>query len=209
MLPRARRAALDGAWRAAEARRGRGLHYAVELDEGVACLEVRVRGRFAHGEHRREAHFVAFHESAPLVARARLEHGREAFTHRRPLFAVLLRRQIVRTQAEQFERVAIEACLVRAQRNVFPIRRFVDVVVRCAGIEPIGAAFVAPQAAGTHAVHERHEGCATVDHRRVHHLTPAAGATFQQCADDAEREVERAAAEVAGQVQRRYGRPTW
>src|SRR5690349_15827594 len=46
--------------RAAEARRGRGLRHAVDLDECLARPVVWVGGRFVHVEHRREADVGAF-----------------------------------------------------------------------------------------------------------------------------------------------------
>jgi hypothetical protein len=57
-----------------------------------------------------------------------------------------------------------------------------------------------------HAVHHRHQARRAVDHRRVDHLSSSRPARFEDGADQAERQVQSAAAEISDQVEGRNRR---
>ena len=96
---------------------------------------------------------------------------------------------------------------MRADRHVPPVGGLVDVVERCAGVEQVGAALLAPGAAGDEAGQHRVQVGGAVDDRGVDHLPLAAGARLEQRGEHADDEVGRPAAEVAEEVVRDLGRP--
>src|SRR6476660_4326005 len=71
-------------------RRG-GLGDAVAADKNLSCRHVRMLGRFAHGQNRREADVGALHDLAPLLAGFGLEHIDQSLPERRPCLAIHLR----------------------------------------------------------------------------------------------------------------------
>ena len=192
---------------ATEARGWPGLHHAIELDEGAAGLHVRVLRRFRHRQHGREADFGSFHDRAPLVPRLLMKLLFEARSDGRPTLAVMtVRRQDARIDAKAFEQGVVELRLVAAHGDPLAVGGLVDVIPRRTRIEPVRAALVGPQAGGMHAVHHRHQARRAVDHRRVDHLSSSRRARFEDGADQAERQVQGAAAEIADQVERRNRR---
>ncbi len=61
--------------------------------------------------------------------------------------------------------------------------------------------------ARAHPPHHRHQDVGAVDHRRVDDLALSGGLALPQSRQDADDQEHRAAAEVAGQVERRNGAP--
>jgi hypothetical protein len=76
-----------------------------------------------------------------------------------------------------------------------------------AGIEVVHAALVGRQPRGDHAVERRQQRRRTVDHSGVDDLAPARPTRFEDAADEPESEIQRAAGEIADQVQGRGRRP--
>ena len=140
--------ALDFAFGAAEARRGRGLNNAGDLVEGVARAGVRVIGRFPGFEHGSEADVGAFEDLFPFGAALGAHDGGDAVLHFGPAGAIVLLRQGFLREAGELEQFGVELRLDRAERDVLAIERFVGVVVVRAGVEHVGGAprFQKPEA---------------------------------------------------------------
>src|ERR1700685_2102690 len=113
MLSGTRCRTLDLARRAAETRRRRRLHHAVDLDEGSSMAVMRMLRRFEHVKHGREADLAAFHDRAPFVAGLGLEQRLEPLLERRPLRAIVLTRQLLAFQPGQPQQLGVELALDR------------------------------------------------------------------------------------------------
>ena len=198
-----------GRRRRAEARRRRRLVDAVDADEGAALDMVRVQGRFARREHRREARIAAFEQRTPLGARATGKDLCQAAAQIGPAAAVVEVGQAFGRHAgrsETFDQSAAELGLDRRDRDVLAVGTSVDVVERRARVEQIGAARAVVQAGGHEPEEGRHQRRRAVDHRRVDDLAATALLRAQQGADDAECEQQRAAGVVAEEIERRRRR---
>src|SRR5208282_2242050 len=84
----------------------------------------------------------------------------------------------------------------------------VDIVIVGARIEHVRASLVGPEAGPMHPVDGGHQGRGAVDHGGVDYLPLTRFLRLEQAGHDAEGEVERAAAEVANQIERGDGRLT-
>src|SRR4051812_49337479 len=146
VLPGPRRVALDLGRRATEARRRGRLVDATTIDDRLARLDVRVRRRFRHREHRCEACVAALEDLHPLFARLRLEDRSEAFAQHRPADAVHLRWQVVTFEAETLDQLGVELRFERTERDVLAVPGLVRVVERRAGVEDVGAERLVPEA---------------------------------------------------------------
>src|SRR5689334_22195525 len=73
------------------------------------------------------------------------------------------------------------------------------------GIEDVLAAIIAPDTRAAHSVDRGHQGSDAIDHCRIDDLALAGLLGFEQAGDDSERKVESAAAEIAVEIQGRYG----
>src|SRR6202051_4809565 len=144
MLSGTCRRALDFARRAAEARRRRRLHHAVDLDEGPAMAVVRMLRRLNHIQHRREADLAAFHDRAPLIAGLGLEYRLQPLLQRGPLRAIVLARKLLALQPGQPQEFGVKLALDRTDRDVLAVAGLVDVVIVRAGVEDVFAAVVVP-----------------------------------------------------------------
>ncbi len=191
--PRRRR---NAGGRALEARGGARLHDAVDFDERAAGDVVRMKRRFRHGEDRREAGVGSFEQRAPVVPRAGLEQDFEFLLERRPVVGRV-------SEAEPLEQHPAEFVLDRRDGDEAAVRAFVRVVDRRAGIEQIFAPLQAVQPGGVKAIKQRHQRRGALGHGGVDDLAPAGALSLDHGAGHAEGEVERAAAEIRGEVERR------
>ena len=108
---------------------------------------------------------------------------------------------------EQAQQLGVEGGLERADGEPAAVARLVDVVEGGAGVEQVGAALVGPEAGRDEPDDERGEVGRAVDDGGVDDLPPTARARLEQGGEHADGEVERAAAEVADEVDRHLGRP--
>src|SRR4030095_4027854 len=81
---------------------------------------------------------------------------------------------------------------------------FEDAVEMRAAVEEILVAALGPAPARAHVEEHRHQRCRAVAHRGVHHLALARLRGFKQGGQHADHEIERTAAEIADEVERRY-----
>ena len=198
-------AGVGGSARAAvETRRGAGLHHAGHLDEGAARPGMRVLRRLLDRQHRREAGVAAFEQGAPFVTRLAAQDGGHRRAHLGPQLALVLALHEARVQADALRHLGKELRLQRADGHVAAVGRLVGVVEGRAAVEQVVAALVVPAAGGRHAVEDRHQRGRAVDHRRIHHLAAPGALALVQRGQQAHRQVQRAAAVVAHQVQRRH-----
>ena len=100
----------------------------------------------------------------------------------------------------------VELRLDRADRNEMAAGAFIDAIEMRASVEEILVAAFGPATERLHVEEERHQRCCAVAHRGVDDLAPAGFLRFQQCGEHADDHVERAAAEIADQVERRHRR---
>src|SRR5690625_914990 len=105
---------------------------------------MRMRGRFAHGQYRRETHVSAFQLRAPLVSRLAPEGIRQRTAHFRPLSRIVLAVGKLSRQTESFDQLAKERRLQRSDGDVPTIAGLVCVIEGRTAVEPVGAALVAP-----------------------------------------------------------------
>ena len=157
-------------------------------DAGVGALEhlhplARVRDANTLGEHG---------AAAAASARGRRGRGRSGSSAR----------------PSRSQQLGVELRLQRADREVPAVGGLVDVVERRAAVEQVDAAAVLPQTGRRAGRGPSSPGGGAVDDGRVDHLAAAAAlaprSTRGEHADD---EVQRAAAEVADQVERHLRRP--
>ena len=158
------------------------------------CLgqfEHRVHARVGAGEHR-----------GPVITRAGEEDLRDRGAGGRPVAALVLPAQQLAVQPQPGQQLGVELALDRPHRHPAAVRAPVDAVERGDAGEQAGAAAV-PLAAGELAELREQQVGRAVHHAGVDHL-PAAGALpGQQREHGAQHGGERAAGEVAQQVQRR------
>ena len=183
---------------------GRRLRHAVALDEDLSRGHVRMLRRFRHGQDRREADVGAFHDLAPVLARLALEHLCQLLLQRRPGLAVHLRVEIGVGEAGVLAQQRVELRLDRADRDEIAAGAFIDAVEMRAAVEEVLVAAFGPAADRGHVEEHRHQRRRAVAHRGVHHLALAGLRGFQQCGEHADHEIERAAAEIADQIERRH-----
>ena len=160
--------------------------------------------RFLHRQHRSEAGVAALQNFAPLIAASRDEDCRKRGAHFRPQTALVLGIREALGQADALREFGEELRLDRGDCNVLGVGGFIRVVVRRAAVEQVLAARPTPGAACRQAIEDRHQRIRAVDHRGVDHLTAPRGLALVQRSEHAQRQVQRAAAVVAHQVQRRH-----
>ena len=190
--------------RARKARRWCGLGDAVAGDERFARGHVRMLGGFLHGQDRREADVGAFHDLAPFVAALGLEHLDQFFFQRRPGVAIEMRVEAGFRQARALAQQRVELRFDRADRDELAAGAFIDAVKMRAAVEEIGLALIGPASRRRHVEEHRHQRRRAVAHRGVDHLALAGFLRFQQRGEHADHEIERAAAEIADQIERRH-----
>ena len=166
-----------------------------------------VGGGLVHVEHGGGAGVGAGQGLGPLVAGARVEDGGEALAQGRPRGGVHVALRLLHVgDAQALAELGEELRLQRADGHPAAAPAAVGVVEGGAAVEEVGAALVAPPAAGgLEAVEHGHQRGRAVDHGAVHHLPLAGLAGVQHRRDQAEGEVQSAAAEVGRQVQGRHG----
>jgi hypothetical protein len=163
-----------------------------------------VARRFVKGQHRRETGVAAFEQRTPFVTRAGKHQGLDGLAHLGPEPAVVLALDETRVQADEYRQFGKKLRLQRAQRDVQAVGRLVGVVERRAAVEQVVAARPAPLAAGLQAIEDRGQRGAAVHHGGVDHLAAAGTLALEECSHDAKGQVERSAAVVANQVERRH-----
>ena len=198
-----------GAGAVREPRRGRGRDHAVELGERAARGQLRVPRRLGHGKDRGDARVRSEKNLCPFFLRALREPGGEPLPQFRPPGAVMLAGQVGRhpvRREQQLDQPRVELRLERADRHVTAVGRLVDVVERCPGVQPVHAPLVGPRAVGEQPVGHRLQHRGPVHDRGVDHLAAPGLPGPQQRGEQAEREEQRPAAEVAEVVHRDLGR---
>ena len=121
----------------------------------------------------------------------------------RPRFRVqsIFERFLIETEAGDQD--LVELRFDRADRDVLSVGAAIRRVERRAAVEEVAAALVAPFAACERRVDERQQRRGTVDDRGIDDL-PAAGALcLEERREDADDQIQRAAAEIAEKVERR------
>ena len=172
---------------AAEARRGRGLRHAVELEERAARPRLCGWSGASSGvEHRREARVGALEQLAPLVAGLRAEHRGELLLRGGQRAWSYWSRQRSTSRPSRSQQLGVELRLDRPDRDELPVgatRRPRRRARRCrAWFVPRSS----PEAAGACRVERREHQRRAVDHGRVDHLALAAARPLEQRARDAE-----------------------
>jgi hypothetical protein len=161
---------------------------------------VRVTRRLIGRQNRCKAGVGAFEQRAPFLARPGLEQRSQSDLRLGPMLPLQLRRHRRRIDVEAAQQFGVELALDRRHRDPAPIGAFVDLVEMGAGIEKIGAAFVAGEAGRNHPLKRRHQRGRAVDHCGIDDLTSARTLRLENAADDPESQVERAAGEITDQV---------
>src|SRR5690625_7556332 len=110
---------------------------------------MRMRGRFAHGQHRRKTHIGAFQLRAPLVSRLAPEGIRQRTAHFRPLSRIVLAVGKLSRQAESPDQLAEEWRLQRSDCDVPTIAGLVCVIEGRTSVDEVGSRLVAAPPYGT------------------------------------------------------------
>ena len=182
MLAGVGRRPLHLAGRAAEARRGRRLHDAVELDErargATLCGCCGASASDSTGAKQTSVPSMISHHSSRVFV---LEDRREPLLHA-PATASCRAATAGRSPSRPVscEQLGVELRLDRADRHVLAVGRLVDVVEVGAGVEQVRAPLVLPDAHRPEGVEHRHEAGGAVDHGRVDHLALARALRLEQ-----------------------------
>ena len=192
--------------RTAEARCRRGLRHAIQFDERIARAVVRMPRRLIHRQHRREAGVAALQQATPFIARAGAEAFSEACLRFRPPRAIHLRRHRRGVDLEQAQQFGVELGLDRGHRDITPVSAFVDLVEVGARVGHVAAAPAIHPSGRLGAVDRGHQRGRAVDHGGVHHLALSRPLRLDDGGKQADNQVQRAAAEIADQVERRCRR---
>src|ERR1700691_4624611 len=171
-----------------EARRRRRLYHAADLDKGAAGDVVRMARSFFHGQYRREASIGSFEQRAPFIPRSRLKELFKRMAKFGAIFGVC--------QAEAVEQDLAEFQLDRRDGDKPPVAAFVSFVNRGSTIEQIRAALQTVQPRCMQTLEKGHQRRRAFGHRRVYDLSLAGALRLKYGAGHAEREIERAAAEI-------------
>ncbi len=164
-----------------------------------------MRWRLAQGQHRCHAGVAPFELASPFVARAGDQFSGDRVSHLRPQARVVLALDEALVQAKGLRELGKELRLERTHGDVLAVGGGIGAVKRCAAVEQVGAALVVvPAACGQQAVKDRQQRRRAVDHRGVDHLAAARALALEQRGHQTERQVQRAAAVVADQIQRRH-----
>src|SRR6266545_1756331 len=190
----------DGARRARWSRKpqsGRRTRHTVDCIEYLARRHMRVRRCLAQGQHRRETRVTSFEQVAPFAARTLRERLLQNLPQARPRFGIqsILERFLIETQAS--DQNLVELRFERADRDVFAVGAAIRRVERRPAIEQVAAALVAPFASRDRGVDERKQRRGAVDDRSIDDLAAAGALCLEKCREDADDQIQRAAAEIA------------
>jgi hypothetical protein len=164
--------------------------------------------RLVQREHGRDAGVAAGEDGRPFFARLLAQARRDGRAHFGPDRCAVLLGGKTRVQARARDELGKELRLQRRHRKPLAIGRFVAGVERGAAVQQVGAARAAPLPGRLQTVEDGHQRGRAVDHRRIHHLAAPGCLTFEKRSHHAEGQVQRPAAIVAHQVQRRKRRAT-
>ena len=193
--------------RALETRRGARVSQPVELGIGAARAHLRMFGRFVDGQHRREAGVAPGGRRNPFVARARPENRGEALRAFRAMRRGRSDRAGLAVEPHHAQQSRIELRFDRADRDIFAVLGLIAAVERRAAVDDVVAALLRPGSLLPERLESRHQMSHAIQHRDVDSLALSRIARLERGRQQADGQIERAAAEVRHQIERRRRRP--
>lgn len=153
----------------AELRGRRGLHQAIDLDEGLTGHVLRVVGSFEHREDRTETRGSVLRQPHPLVPVPGPQRRGIHLFESRPLLGVVLRWEV----GGEPEQVRVEPGFEGTDGHETTVSALVGVVERRPGVYQVGALLEVPGAGAGEPVECSGEDRCPLGHGGVDHLTHA------------------------------------